>query len=104
MASETWAGVCVRCADLLVIVPIHILLLTVVATLIGAFVLVRYAALVPYEPNQWCNSLTLGSITVLRYSLHRRPRTAKSLARRKEIPHPIEGGIDHGAPATTMLV
>ncbi|KAK1144535.1 dolichyl-phosphate beta-glucosyltransferase [Aspergillus melleus] len=39
MASETWIGVCVHCADLLANVPVSILLLTVVATLIGAFVL-----------------------------------------------------------------
>ncbi|EAW12802.1 dolichyl-phosphate beta-glucosyltransferase [Aspergillus clavatus NRRL 1] len=39
MAEESWIGTCVRCTELLASVPLPVLLVTISATLLGAFVL-----------------------------------------------------------------
>lgn len=39
--TESWGNVCVHCAELLARVPLHIVLVAVLASLVGLFVLVR---------------------------------------------------------------
>ena len=40
--TESWGHVCVHCAELLARVPLHIILVAVLASLVGLFVLVGY--------------------------------------------------------------
>ena len=41
--TDSWGHVCVHCAELLARVPLHIILVAVLASLVGLFVLVRIA-------------------------------------------------------------
>ena len=41
--TDSWGHVCVHCAELLGRVPLHIVLVAVLASLVGLFVLVRIA-------------------------------------------------------------
>lgn len=83
--SESWGGICVRCAELLAQVPHHITLVTVLASLAGLFVLVRCR----YSPAGLDNCrLIYGSIilsiTVLRVPLARRAIPRKSFPEEKK--------------------
>ena len=102
--SESWGGICVRCAELVAQVPLHITLVTVLASLAGLFVLVRcrYSS-AGLDNRRLIYGSIIRSITVLRAPLARRAYSPKVLPRRKEIQNPRQRRLGHGTPVTTLL-
>jgi hypothetical protein len=118
MPQESWPEVCAHCADLISRVPPSVLLGALIATLLGAFVLVSaiYLTALPSSPLHVASlypcsdgaSLCwiIPNLTIragLYNSLSRCSSAPRCLAGREEIPSNFKGWIDHGPPAITLL-
>lgn len=76
--AETWSSVCLHCVDLVRSVPTYILLGSLLASIVGVFVLV---SLLPCTVNRDANNIALA----LRVPLRRRSRTSKTVSGGEEV-------------------